>query len=650
MAFDRGKLREFLSSALSAEQLRDLCFDHYRSIYDAIDFSGNRKDGERKLIEYVERQGQIPQFVEFLKPLNPTKYQEYFGQVDVPEPSSPGPGSLPSPGKCDVLVLAANPLTTDALQLEHEAQRIQDRLGEGSIGKSYRVQAISDVQVSDLSRLLLEYSPTIVHFAGHGNQVGNLIFGNESNEPHAVKLDALANLFQAVKGRTECVVLNACFSFEKADVLLTQIPYVIGMESAIDDRSAVSFSAGFYRGLGFGKDYLAAFELGRNEIQLLNLPGTEVPRFTSQDVPILSRETEEEPSGTHRFFSPQIFTSRPTDNEAVLYPLWYGTNRAPNQAGDLSKGFSAERDQKLHYGTCQVAVPKSHRIGEIGSSWLKNLLTRKDDRLKLDTKSMTKDDAPSFWDNIRQTLQEHDHGQRMGLVFIHGFNVSFEAAALRAAQIGFDLQFPGITAFYSWPSQGLLTKYFADEASIQASEPYITQFLLDFVEKSGAEQVHIIAHSMGNRGLLRSIQRIIHQTPTTTQKRFGQIILAAADEDPDVFKELGANYQQIAYRTTLYVSSQDKALASSGLIHDESRVGFTPPVAIIPGVDTVEVSNIDLSLLGHGYYGDARPVLTDIHTLLREDVSNPQKESPGSRFGLREQLNAEGKKYWIISS
>jgi esterase/lipase superfamily enzyme len=237
-------------------------------------------------------------------------------------------------------------------------------------------------------------------------------------------------------------------------------------------------------------------------------------------------------------------------------------------------------------------------------------------------------------------LQQQDASERMALVFIHGFNVSFEAAALRAAQIGFDLQVP-LTAFYSWPSKGKLTGYPADEASIQASEPYIAEFLGQFATQSGAERVHLIAHSMGNRGLLRSIQRILQQAQAQSHVSFGQIFLAAPDEDPDVFRNLAAAYQTVAQRTTLYVSAKDKALATSGIIHDHPRAGFSPPVTIVPGVDTIEVSNIDLTLLGHGYYGDARDLLQDMHHLLLHNTP------PEQRFGLREVVTGDDR-YWVI--
>ena len=86
------------------------------------------------------------------------------------------------------------------------------------------------------------------------------------------------------------------------------------------------------------------------------------------------------------------------------------------------------------------------------------------------------------------------------MVFIHGYNVSFEEAALRAAQLGYDLGIAGVMAFYSWPSQGTLQGYAADAASIEASEAFISDFLTRMATTSGVARVHIIAHSMGNRG------------------------------------------------------------------------------------------------------------------------------------------------------
>ena len=107
-----------------------------------------------------------------------------------------------------------------------------------------------------------------------------------------------------------------------------------------------------------------------------------------------------------------------------------------------------------------------------------------------------------------------------------------------------------------------------------------------------------------------------------------------------MFKDLAEAYYRLAERTTLYVSSKDKALATSGIIHDHPRVGFFPPITVVEGIDTVEVSNIDLTLLGHGYFADARILLEDIRDLL---VNNTSPDQRGGRL-----QSAQDGNYWII--
>ncbi len=78
-----------------------------------------------------------------------------------------------------------------------------------------------------------------------------------------------------------------------------------------------------------------------------------------------------------------ISRPEPEDQDQAEYTVWYGTSRRPNDPTNSNKGYSAQRDSKIHYGTCAVYIPKSHKIGSIGSSWWKRLVTMTDDRLKL---------------------------------------------------------------------------------------------------------------------------------------------------------------------------------------------------------------------------------------------------------------------------
>ena len=77
-------------------------------------------------------------------------------------------------------------------------------------------------------------------------------------------------------------------------------------------------------------------------------------------------------------------------------------------------------------------------------------------------------------------------------------------------------------------------------------------------------------------------------------------------------------FNQVAARTTLYASSNDEALRLSKQYQGYQRAGdVRPQIVITPGVDSIDVSAVDTSLLGHSYYGDNTSVISDIARLLR---------------------------------
>jgi esterase/lipase superfamily enzyme len=321
------------------------------------------------------------------------------------------------------------------------------------------------------------------------------------------------------------------------------------------------------------------------------------------------------------------------------YRVWYGTTRRRADANDLSQGYSAERDTVTHYGYCDVFVPESHKIGSVGSRWWKRLLSRTDDRLELRT--LRQSTRAEHFATIRRHLNKVVIAERDAVVFVHGYNVSFHGAALRAAQIGFDLGIKGAMAFFSWPSKGTILGYAADEASVEASEEPLVQYLTDFATLTGAQHVHVIAHSMGNRAVLRAAHHIASDVSARTGVRFGHFVLAAPDVDTEVFRRLATVYAQVGRGATVYVSGRDRAVELSQWLHSFPRVGFAPPLTIVDGVETVHVMNADLTLLGHGYVAEARDVLVDIHAVLRGHVE------AAKRFGLRQAFDGE-RAYWQI--
>ncbi len=294
--------------------------------------------------------------------------------------------------------------------------------------------------------------------------------------------------------------------------------------------------------------------------------------------------------------------------------VFYGTNREPNDNCDLSKGYGNERANKLHLGSCTVNVPRDRKKGELTGSLWQKIRHFDADYGDIELETLKAYESDDFWKTISALLSPLQPEEQEALLFIHGFNTSFEAAAIRATQISVDLEHKGVTAFFSWASKGRALSYLSDEATVQYSEKHLTEFLTDFAQKSGAKRIHIIAHSMGNRALLEAVNRIKRNNPKI---KFGQIILAAPDVDADVFEELSEAYTQLSEQTTLYISKRDKAVGMSKWLHSHSRAGFTPPVCVVEKINTIEVEDsVNILELGHGYFAGQTRLLEDMKKLI----------------------------------
>ena len=340
------------------------------------------------------------------------------------------------------------------------------------------------------------------------------------------------------------------------------------------------------------------------------------------------------------------------EDAAHIYPVWFGTNREPINRDDLSEGFTGDRSKgstEVFYGRCEVEIPKTHKFGETGKKWWQRWVPFEfngKDQLKIN-KISGSESADSFWQQISKTFSENPSDDD-ALVFLHGFNNSFEDAAVRAAQIGFDLRIKGQTAFFSWPSLGGIDNYPTDESSIESSEEAITKFLVDFSHKSGAKRIHLMAHSMGNRGLLKALKNIARDVEVSNSNvSFGHIILAAPDLDVDVFRQAKDAYTALSESTTIYTSSKDRAVKLSKWIHTYPRLGFVPPITVEQGINTITINdsyNLFEFTLGHSYFAEAEALLHDIFDLIRHNSPPADRQRP------KKKATEDGQSYWLIDT
>jgi esterase/lipase superfamily enzyme len=337
-----------------------------------------------------------------------------------------------------------------------------------------------------------------------------------------------------------------------------------------------------------------------------------------------------------------VEAAQPTAEEiggVVVIPVFYGTDRA--RGGDTPQDYYTGKRGSPTFGVAHVNVPtKDRSLGELtGPTWWRFQFKPNPAKhvILIDVQSLARD---NFVNNLRDSFASVD--ARDALIFVHGYNVSFEDAARRAAQISVDLKFQGRTLMYSWASAADPRWYTVDEDTIDWSRKYFEGFLQLALTEIGARDVHVIAHSMGNRALMDTLERLEPGKLPPGAATLCQVIFAAPDIGRDRFVQLAEAFSGRAQRYTLYASSRDVALKASRVVHGYPRAGEAgTSLVVVDGVDTIDASKVDTSLIGlhHSYFGSKRSILSDMFDLIA------QRLDPDKRFELQAAGDV-GTKYW----
>lgn len=335
---------------------------------------------------------------------------------------------------------------------------------------------------------------------------------------------------------------------------------------------------------------------------------------------------------------PIMQMSAPLSPDFTMVKIFYVTDRNKTGVADPA-GFYGNDRGNIELGTCDVSIPRDHRIGFIErpiSIW--RLEFREDPSKHVVLLSVVPHPKEKFESELRARVASSKRNE--ALVFVHGYNVTFVDATRRTAQMAYDLEFDGAPILYSWPSNGTLGGYVVDETNIEWTIPHLQKFLEEVVSLSGAHTVHLIAHSMGNRALTRALAAMTPNFESPSIPAFKHLVLTAPDIDAEVFKSLAKEFVKAVDRTTLYVSANDKALTASKRFHGYSRAGDSgSEIVIVPHVDTIDATAVDTSFIGHAYYGENRSVLSDLFYLIGHGTP------PGNRFGLIRKQKSDGH-YW----
>jgi esterase/lipase superfamily enzyme len=235
--------------------------------------------------------------------------------------------------------------------------------------------------------------------------------------------------------------------------------------------------------------------------------------------------------------------------------------------------FGGERSPKPSLTDITISIPadSTRKAGDV--QWPKHLPPNpKTDFAVTSVKPMTTVQEGFAW------FKQHGNGGH-ALVFIHGFNNTYEDAVFRYAQIVHDSGAQVTPIMFTWPSRARLRDYVYDKESTNYSRTALENTLRYLSKDPDVKDITVLAHSMGTWLAMESLRQMAIRDGKVDAK-IDNVILASPDIDVDVFARQFTELGDHRPKFTIFVSQDDRALAASRMISGGViRVGAINPAA-----------------------------------------------------------------------
>ncbi|TCL67153.1 alpha/beta hydrolase [Rhizobium sp. BK251] len=283
------------------------------------------------------------------------------------------------------------------------------------------------------------------------------------------------------------------------------------------------------------------------------------------------------------------------------------TTRQPT--GNPATLFNGERSPTPHLTSVEVSIPPKREAGTV--QWPKRLPPNPATDF-----AVLKVDQLKTVPEGRAWFRDHDQDGR-ALVFIHGFNNTYEDSVFRLAQIVHDSGMKATPLLFTWPSRAKLTGYEYDKESTNFSRSALEQALRVLAEDPDVKDITILAHSMGTWLAMESLRQMGIRDGHVLSK-IQNVILASPDIDIQVFAKQYVEMGEPRPKFTIFVSQDDRALAVSSFITGKvSRLGAIDPSAEpyrsrleeagITAIDLTKVNTGDR--LNHGKFAESPQIV-----------------------------------------
>lgn len=301
--------------------------------------------------------------------------------------------------------------------------------------------------------------------------------------------------------------------------------------------------------------------------------------------------------------------------------IFAATNRSRLEDGS----FGPQRSEDYSLLELTVSIPPNHSPGTLEFGYAKP-----DPNTQFTMAARHEFEKLSDFDQrLQKELHRFAPNERDVIVFVHGFNSTQAETVFRAAQLTHDLETPGATVIYSWPSLGSPLGYAYDADSVLFARDGLEK-LLRHLKKAGANRIVLVAHSMGSLLAMEALRQIEIKSPNWSDQNLGGVILMSPDLDIDVFRSQMSRFEKVPQPFLVLVSRKDTILNISRRIrgtHSRERLGSLSSLDLVEDlpidiIDTTEFSENAES--GH-FVAATSPALLSLFNSARQTADAFQK-------------------------
>lgn len=295
---------------------------------------------------------------------------------------------------------------------------------------------------------------------------------------------------------------------------------------------------------------------------------------------------------------------------AQIVDMLVATTRRPS--GNPATLFSGERGNGLEMTEISVSIPPANmrKVGQV--QWPKKLPA--DPMKEFATVSVEPVTSLKMLD---EWGAKHVGKNGRVMIFVHGFNNTYEDSVYRFAQIVHDSKADAAPVIFTWPSRASIFDYNYDKESTNYSRDALEEVIRLAVKQPKVKEIVIMAHSMGTWLTMEALRQMAIRDGGISPK-VKEVILASPDLDVDVFEQQLKSMGKKSPHLTIFVSRDDRALSISRRISGNvDRLGQIDPSQepYRSALEKAGITVIDLTALkvgdslNHGKFAESPEVV-----------------------------------------